>query len=276
MHRTCGALRSTGNCGPEENACASCTANGSPETIPNLLPATSFDQGGLRCSGEFACRDLAGTWKFQNSSNFLSCTGGSSCIAFFVENVGAVCCDSNFGLCQRGTYTLTTDPASTCTQDVCCRGPRSCSINHQLKNVNSLYCSGENACSELRAELSGDLFCEGDSFGTCSNLLGETEFIFAANDHNEHCLQCISNGNAKTCSSVLFDFTAIPAAPATTVRMKCEGSDACSGSNIRLTPGVTLYIHCDGGSTCDELNVTGALGISGFGNCCVPLEMRSS
>ena len=273
MHRICGALRSTGNCGPAPSACGSCTASGSPEIIPNL-PNTSFDQGGLRCSGESACSFLGGTWKFQDSSNFLSCTGINSCTSFFVENVGAVCCDSDNNLCRQGTYTLTTDPASTCTQDVCCKGAISCSFGHQLKNVNSLYCSGQFACSWLRAELSGDLFCDGGV--TCANFIGETEFIFEANSDHQHCIQCISDGNLGTCDRVLFNFAAIPPAPATTVRMKCEGSDACSGSSITLTAGVTLYIHCEGGSTCDELNVTGALGILGFGNCCVPLKMRSS
>ena len=275
MHRTCGALRSTGNCGPALGACWGCTASGSPEIIPNL-PNTGFDQGGLRCSGISACINLDGTWEFQDSSNFLSCTGTGSCSNFFVENVGAVCCDGD--ACQQGTYTLTTDPASTCTQDVCCGGDLSCRLNHTLKNVNSLYCTGLLSCQSLRAELSGDLFCDGDSFDTCSGSPGaETEFIFAANDNHTHCIQCISNRDTGRCNGVLFNFTAIPPAPATTVRMKCKGSDACTDSNIMLTAGVTLYIDCDGGSTCSALNVdTSALGISGFGNCCVPLEMRSS
>ena len=268
--------RTWGNCSAED-ACTSCTASGSPEIIPNL-PNTSFDQGGLRCSGESACTNIPGTWKFQDSSNFLSCTGSGSCRSFFVENVGAVCCDSYFVPCEAGTYTLTTDPASTCTQDVCSRGELAFNANPRLKNVNSLYCSGRLACSALKAELSGDVFCDGDSFGTCSSSLGSTSFTFEANDDHQHCIQCISNGNAATCRSVLFDFTAIPAAPNTTVRMKCEGSNACGeASRIALTAGVTLYIHCDGGSTCQALNVdTGALGISGFGSCCVPLNMRSS
>ena len=132
-------------------------------------------------------------------------------------------------------------------------------------------------CSGLRAELSGDLFCDGDSPGTCSNFFSETEFIFEAlNDDHEICIQCKSRGSAQFCTEVLFDFTAIPSSPATTVRMKCEGSDTCSYPN--LTANVTLYIHCDGGGTCFGLNVnTSALGISGFGNChcCVPRKMRS-
>ena len=281
MHRICGALRSTGNCGPAPGACSDCTASGSPEIIPNL-PNTSFDQGGLRCSGESACFNLSGTWKFQDSSNFLSCTGKDSCSSFFVGNVGAVCCDNvdngGSGPCRSGNYALTTDPASTCTQDVCCSGRLSCSDNHQLKNVNSLYCEGAFTCQSLRAELSGDLFCYANGFGTCSSFKDiDTEFFFEANNDHQHCIQCISNGNVGTCLDVLFDFTAIPAAPATTVRMKCEGSNACTDSNITLTAGVTLYMHCDGGSTCSALNVnTSALGILGFGNCCVPLKMRSS
>ena len=274
MHRTCGELRSTGDCGPAVQACRFCFASGSLEIIPNL-PATSFDQGGLRCSGLFACGDLVGTWEFQNSSNFLSCTGIGSCgFNFVVENVGAVCCD-NEQSCSGAAFALTTDPASNCTQDACCRGGNSCSTGQQLFNVNSLYCTGEQACLQLTAVLSGDLFCDGYSNETCSSFPGGgTSFAFEANHANKHCIQCISNEYGGICKEVLFDFTA---APATTVRMKCEGSDACMDSTILLTAGVTLYIHCDGGSTCSGLIVdASALGISGFGNCCVPLKMRSS
>ena len=164
MRRSCGELCSTGDCGPAANACASCIASGSPESIPNP-PDTSFDQGGLRCSGYLACTNLTGAWKFEDSSNFLSCTGIGSCRTFSVENVGAVCCDNvNSDPCLGSAFTLTTDPASTCTQDVCCRGLTSCSFGQTLQNVNSLYCTSEQACLQLTASLSGDLFCDGDAF----------------------------------------------------------------------------------------------------------------
>ena len=133
-----------------------------------------------------------------------------------------------------------------------CVGITSCSLGQQLQNVNSLYCTGEQACLNLLAELSGDLFCDGDANDTCSS---PTSFGFKANDANKHCIQCISNDYGGICKTVLFDFTALPADPATTVRMKCEGSDACGSSLILLPAGVTLYIHCDGPNTCIGLQV---------------------
>ena len=158
--------------------------------------------------------------------------------------MGAICVSG-----QNAGYESKFNLASgTCTNDVCCNGGNACK-NSFLKEVNTLSCRGEQACWDLRAELTGNLYCNSGATdgGACSNDLAS--FIFSGS--TDHCVECYGKGTCMSASQFIF-------MGEEKVKMTCgntaDSSGTCNAARISLQQDTCIHLVCEN-ATCDDLSL---------------------
>ena len=141
--------------------------------------------------------------------------------------------------------------SSTCTNDVCCNGLEVCAYTH-LTNVNTSSCRGKLACKDMKAELTGSLYCNSSSevgaVGACSN--DQASFMFSGN--TEHCVECYGKETCKASSQFIFQGNE-------KVKMTCgmptvDSTGTCAEARIGLHQDTCLHLVCED-NTCTDLTV---------------------
>lgn len=138
--------------------------------------------------------------------------------------------------------------SGTCTNDVCCNGFNACYYSF-LTGVNTLSCRGEQACRDLRAELTGNLYCNsGTTNGAaCSN--NRASFTFSGS--TDHCVECYGKETCMGQSQFIF-------MGEEKVKMTCgntaDSSGTCEEARISLLQDTCIHLVCKT-NTCVDLSV---------------------